>query len=191
MVFRLHLATSALFLPSIIAVLTPRSQRTLLRAFLAYAIAWWVERARPEINIKLFYEKTTAFPAPPKLAKRDTEGWFAPEGVPAGCANPWLNILDTALVHPNEHLPKIIRSLAYFAERYGHRPRGYFANSGLDGAEELDGTVFVRIAGLTLDRVQWAGEGPPFRHWDRHGFFEGAAPSTHEFDFTKMNETTL
>lgn len=29
----------------------------------------------------------------------------------------------------------------------------------LEGIERLDGTLFVRVAGLTFDRLGWVGEG--------------------------------
>jgi hypothetical protein len=36
--------------------------------------------------------------------------------------------------------------------------------------ERLDGTLFVRVAGLTLDRLGWVGEGEKAGSWDWDGF---------------------
>jgi hypothetical protein len=66
-----------------------------------------------------------------------------------------------------------VRSLAAFATRWGGRPAGYFAGGGedgLEGREVLDGTLFVRVASLTLDRLGWAHEsGKELGSWDFDG----------------------
>jgi hypothetical protein len=77
-----------------------------------------------------------------------------------------------AVAHPDEHLAKAVRSLSTFAARWGGRPTGYYAGGGeggLEGREVLDGTLFVRAAGLTLDRLGWAHEwGKNLGSWDFH-----------------------
>lgn len=105
-----------------------------------------------------------------------------------GTPNPWLPLVQTTLVHPNEHLCKTQRALWHFAEWYGGAGRGAFAalahvasddagaaggaeGGGLDGAEVLDGTLFVRAAGLSADRLGWMREGEAQRGWDADGFF--------------------
>ena len=49
-------------------------------------------------------------------------------------------------------------------------PAGYCAGGGgvgLEGQEVLDGTLFVRAAALTLDRLGWAHEsGKSLGNWD-------------------------
>lgn len=78
-----------------------------------------------------------------------------------------------AVAHPEEHLPKAVRSLAVFAARWGSRPLGYFAGGeeGLEGREVLDGTLFVRAASLALDRLGWAHEsGKELGEWDFEGY---------------------
>ena len=45
------------------------------------------------------------------------------------------------------------------------------AEGGLDGAEYLDGTLFVRAAGITANRLGWMREGQEQRGWDFNGFF--------------------
>jgi hypothetical protein len=52
-------------------------------------------------------------------------------------------------VHPDDHMLKIQRTFAHFSSLYGARPKGYFKGTELEGAEELDGSLFLRAAGLT------------------------------------------
>jgi hypothetical protein len=57
---------------------------------------------------------------------------------------------------------------------YGTRPAGLadFKDSGLPGAESLDGTLFIRAAGLTIDRLSRGAKDDSAPFWDREGFFE-------------------
>lgn len=43
------------------------------------------------------------------------------------------------------------------------------ACAAIDGLELLDGTLFLRAAGLTAEQIVDKGEAPFF--WDLHGFF--------------------
>jgi len=70
-----------------------------------------------------------------------------------------------------------------FAVRWGTRAPGYFPAPAaavadgekvapapaLEGIERLDGTLFVRVAGLTFDRVGWVDEGEKAGAWDLDG----------------------
>lgn len=110
--------------------------------------------------------------------------------------NTWLPILQSTLLHPNEHLPKLQRALAHYALRYGSGyGSGYATRAGrrqgtkldgtelelpleleleLEGVEEvLDGTLFARIAGLTMRRLGWMREGERRGAWDFGGRWEG------------------
>lgn len=95
--------------------------------------------------------------------------------------NPWLPIVQTTLVHPNEHLCKLQRALWHFADVYGGRAKGRWVEQdkdngesaqGLEGLKELDGTLFIRAAGLTADRLGWMREGEEKKDWDRLGFYK-------------------
>jgi hypothetical protein len=44
---------------------------------------------------------------------------------------------------------KTQRTLAHFSSIYGTRPKGYFMGTELEGAEMLDGSLFLRAAILT------------------------------------------
>jgi len=175
-----HLVTSAIFLLVLIIPsdnspypLVPLASRlTLLKAYLATSAAWYIARGNTAFPIKEFYSATSdrltappAVPAPPSAP-------IKPLSAPGG---PWGRIIANAVAHPNEHLPKVVRSLATFAVRWGNRPAGYYAGAGggeggLEGREVLDGTLFVRAVGLTLDRLGWAHEsGKGLSTWDRDG----------------------
>ncbi|KAJ3536541.1 hypothetical protein NMY22_g5994 [Coprinellus aureogranulatus] len=88
--------------------------------------------------------------------------------------------MQSTVAHPDEHTPKIQRALAHFAEVYGaETEKGRFKNMALEGAEEIDGTLFLRVAGLTMGRNKWVREGEevpegpdflPIGVWDFKGF---------------------
>ena len=84
--------------------------------------------------------------------------------------NPWLPLIQTTLAHPDEHLVKAQRAVAHYSVIYGDRKAGTFTGTELPGAELLDGTLFVRVAGLTSRRLGWLREGDKRGEWDRIGF---------------------
>jgi len=182
--FVAHLLTSAIFLLTVVLPYeyspypaVPLSSRvTLLKAYLATSAGWYISRGNAALPIKDFYSATsnrlTAPPAAPVPPSAPRKPLTAPGG-------PWERIIINTVAHPDEHLAKAVRSLATFATRWGGRPSGYYAGggeNGLEGREELDGTMFVRIASLTLDRLGWAHEsGKSLNHWDSDGFPERAS----------------
>ena len=85
--------------------------------------------------------------------------------------NPFLPIIQSAILHPNDHLPKIQRSFAHFSALYGNGPAGHFKGTDLVGTELLDGSQFVRMAVLTMDYVGWVREGQSAKLWHLGGFF--------------------
>ncbi|KAG1857737.1 hypothetical protein DFJ58DRAFT_715931 [Suillus subalutaceus] len=142
----MHLVNSSLFLPSLVAYLSPRAQVLLLRAYLSSVIAWFVVIGRPSLNFKSFFESTSTVPNPPNSP-----------AVPPNAQT------------PNPFLPLIQRAFAHFSTIYGARPKGYFAGTELDGAEELDGSLFVRAAVLTADYMGWVREGEEASMWSLKG----------------------
>lgn len=155
--------------------MSPASVSILLRTYFANCLAWYVARGRPDLPIKEFFACVTATPtepgdtAKPPPAKRT----LTPE---SHSPNPWLPIVQSTLEHPDDHLSKLERALVHYAELYGDRPAGHFSRlagkEGLEGAEFLDGTLFVRVAGLTMSRLGWMREGQEAGDWDRRGFFD-------------------
>lgn len=152
----MHLVTSSLFLPSFAAYLTPPSQVLLLRSYMAVSLAWWVARGRPRFDIPKFFEAPAIQDSEPMIS---TPTWNLPS-VP----NPWFAIIQQAAVHPDDHLCKIQRAFVHYATLYGARPRGQpdFSQTELEGAEKLDGTLFLRAAQLTAKHFEYEGKGEKY-----------------------------
>ncbi|KAG1764884.1 hypothetical protein EV702DRAFT_1204809 [Suillus placidus] len=195
--FLMHLVTSTLFLPSLVTSLyqNPHAQALLLRSYFAVSLARYLARGRPTLDIAKFYSDTSGLlpssgldviPGPqPSPFEHTLPDEKSPE---ARTPNLWLSIVQTTLVHPNEHLCKMQRALAHFASLYGLRGQGWFTtrkqanvatdNSKLEdvernlGLRELDGTLFLRVAMLTAHRLGWMREGEREEGWDYEGFYE-------------------
>ena len=188
----MHLVTSSTFLPSLAAYLTPSSQSIFLTAFFRVSLAWWVARGRPGFDIPGFFSAKTSHPTLPGPYPTPSESTlpntsfnqaslfggqaaqifggssfeYTPETL---TPNPWLPIIQSTLVHPDDHLCKIQRALAHFAQTYGRRTAGQrdFAGTELPGAERLDGTLFIRVAGLTAEKLGRVREGEKYVFWSR------------------------
>ena len=157
----MHVLTSSLFLPPFIAYLSPRASAILLRKHLATGLAWWVARGRPALDIRAFYAHNPA-PAPSPAAPLPQPSLVPRETPP----NEWLGLVQGALLHTDDHFVKAQRTLLHFATVYGERAPGTFDGALLEGAEVLDGSLFVRVAQLTA--ASMAGEGA---FWEFTGFF--------------------
>ncbi|KAI6118361.1 hypothetical protein F5141DRAFT_614817 [Pisolithus sp. B1] len=160
--YLMHVVTSSLFLPSLITSLTPGSQVLLLRAYLVVVLTWWVARGRPDLNIKSFMVSTST-----RLTgsvSKGNDSSICPNEHP----NPFLPIIQTSILHPDNHLAKLQRSFAHFSTVYGNRPAGYHKGTELEGAELLDGSLFVRAALLTAN---YMGSKEEPNSWSRGGFF--------------------
>ncbi|OAX38705.1 hypothetical protein K503DRAFT_677249, partial [Rhizopogon vinicolor AM-OR11-026] len=180
--FLMHLVTSSIFLSSLVTSLyqNSRAQALLLRSYFAVSLANYVDRGCPDIDIAKFYSDTSLFlpssgqdvipgpqPSPFKHTLPDSES------AEAQTPNPWLSVIQTTLVHPNEHLCKTQRTLAHFASLYGLRGQGCKLGDAERsiGLGELDGTLFLRVAMLTAHRLGWMREGESEEEWDREGFY--------------------
>ncbi|KAG5634320.1 hypothetical protein H0H81_002425 [Sphagnurus paluster] len=158
--FFAHMVTSSLFLSSFVAHIPPASQEILLRAYFGVSLVWWIGRDRPGFDISGFFAH-----ASPNTVKDTKKSAMA-------SPNPWLALIGEALVAPDEHIPKVLRSLLHYANAYGRRPAGHFAGTELEGAEFLDGTLFVRTAHLTHEKLRRDGDATDFavaRYWNRQG----------------------
>lgn len=145
--FFMHLVTSSLFLPSLLPYLPQDLQVILLRGYFASTLGWWITRGFPRLDIRGFLSATSHLSSEIKVA------------------NPFLDIIQSVITHPNEHMPKIQRAFAHFSSLYGARPKGYFKDTGLEGAEVLDGSLFLWAARLT---EEYMIEGT--RPWSQEGF---------------------
>ncbi|GLB42908.1 putative protein of unknown function (DUF4243) [Lyophyllum shimeji] len=175
--FQMHLVTSSLFLTSIAAKLKPASQEIFLRSYFVSSLVWWIGRGRPAFDIAGFFADDTAFPDPHgPFPTPHAKSLPSPASPKATTPNPWLAIIQQTLVIPDDHLPKLQRALAHYGSLYGARAacQPDFADTELPGAEKLDGTLFIRTAGLTNRRLlpgkdlnlEAAG------FWDRKGFYK-------------------
>ncbi len=191
-----HLVTSSIFLPGFIlddeaspfkpGALPFATRLLLLQTYLSAAAAWRiVGGSHTTLPIADFYAATNAqLFAPARTNAGLGVGARAGAGALRSPGSAWTRIIPSALQGPDEHTPKIARALADFARRWGTRPPGYFSpreksDAGLgqrqrqgrwlplEGIERLDGTLFVRAAGLTLDRLGWVNEGEEAGCWDR------------------------
>ncbi|KAF8994946.1 hypothetical protein BDQ17DRAFT_1311205 [Cyathus striatus] len=170
--FQLHFVTSSLFLSFLVNQLSRSSQEILLRSYLATILVWYIGRGRAPINIANFYEKAPTTPALFGTAPSPHKSSFpSPTSEYAVTPNPWLPILQNTIVHPDDHLAKLQRSLAHFAGIYGLSSPGCFADVELKDADKLDGTLFIRTAILTAARFGWVRDGEAQRDVDRKGFY--------------------
>lgn len=179
----MHFLTSAIFLPTFMArIEKPEYRRILLRAYLATVLVWYIVRGRPRLDIKAFFsDASTLRPTAP--GPHPTPNLESAKGVletDAITPNSWLQIIQSTLAHPDEHTPKAQRALVHFGEVYGDTAeKGKFKDTELEGADFIDGSLFLRTAGLTMTRNKWVREGegiaqgPDFRPtgaWDFDGF---------------------
>ncbi|KAJ7155099.1 hypothetical protein C8R46DRAFT_960243 [Mycena filopes] len=160
--FFMHLLTASLALRVVVdAIRAPVHKAQLLQAYVRTATLYLVLRGRPRIDPALVMSYS-ASAAPPKS--------------PAGHGSPWLAILNNAMLHGEAHVIKSIRTLFYCAQQYGGTPFGAVVGAvdedGKDthkGAAQLDGTLFVRVAGKLTDAVGWVVDGEAERFWDISG----------------------
>jgi hypothetical protein len=162
----MHLVTSSVFLHSLAAYLNPASQVLLLRAYFVASLTGWLSRGRPALKIVEFFDSTNSRPEPPVDAPKSADGTLpSPSSPDAANPNPWLPIIQSTLAHPGEHVCKIQRAFAHFSVIYGGRTGKDFKGTGLEGVERLDGSLFIRAAGLTADAVGWMREGQSQGQW--------------------------
>lgn len=151
-----------------------RSRAALLRGFINQCAHWYVCMGRAPVPIAAFYAATDAFvffsaPTPEirGTAQRNmgtitqTERYSSP-------ASAWARIWPSIIAHPNEHLVKLIRSLGAFSQMYGGRGKGFYASasSAYSDVTAVDGTLFVRAAALTMEKMGWVAEGEPTSVWE-------------------------
>ncbi|EUC54157.1 transmembrane protein, putative [Rhizoctonia solani AG-3 Rhs1AP] len=144
--FLVHLVTSDLFIPSILSLLKPAHKVDLLRAYFPVLLAYFVSRGRPALDVKGFFSSVTVDPKPEHSSVSESS-----EAV----GNPWYTVLTHTIPHRDEHHVKAERALAHSAALYGIRPKGCFSHTELKGAEEIDGTLFVRTGGLLMHTLNW------------------------------------
>lgn len=164
----MHFVTASHFLSPILNLINKDSKRILLRAYFASLLGYWIAQGRTTLDIEGFYVATANIkpPGPVPTPNKET---FAQENL---YPNLWYPIAQSVLLHPGEHVLKLVRAFARYATLYGITPKGHFKDVELKGAALLDGSLFVRASFLSLERNGWMREGGDKAFWDFDGFFD-------------------
>ncbi|KAH7910236.1 hypothetical protein BJ138DRAFT_1009244 [Hygrophoropsis aurantiaca] len=181
--FLMHVLNATLFLPSLLKMIpTDASKVKLLRGLLPVVLMFIMVRGRPRVNPELIMSYT-AMPRPPNGDEATSHPSLPPNyagyGNPQDPAlyNPWHSIMDSVLYAPDAHTLKAIRALYYAARHYGHKSAdqipGLFTEEGnkesLPGIGVIDGSIFVRAAGVVMNTLGWVSHGEPAGNWDGSG----------------------
>ncbi|KAJ8080349.1 hypothetical protein AAF712_005519 [Marasmius tenuissimus] len=104
--FEMHAVTSSLFLPIILPVLSPASQKLLLRTYFATSLSVWTVRGKPLLDICSLF--ATPVPTPvPSVSVTTTARENGHSSRVNPLPSPWLDLLNHGVVHPDDHLVKI------------------------------------------------------------------------------------
>ncbi|CAK5263339.1 unnamed protein product [Mycena citricolor] len=145
--FLMHILTSAICLPSLLEAFPKAIHRVqLLQGYVRVTALLTLMRGRPRMDAELLMSYTD-IPRPIALEKDEQ-------------TNPWLPIIHNGLQHPDAHVIKAIRSLYYAATHYGSTSAGQVVGAvdpaGKEthpGTSRLDGSAFVRAAGITSETM--------------------------------------
>lgn len=170
--FLMHLLTSSLFVPSFLKHLpNMEHQRMLVKTFLQPWGIILMTRGRPRIDASLLMSYTD-MPSPPKMSVPSPQA--SASALASDSTNPWPAITNDVIHAPDAHTLKSLRSLLYGAMQYGTLAKGDVIGAwGPDGKEthvgmgEVDGTVFVRAAGVLMEAMGWVTHGQEEGEWDR------------------------
>lgn len=134
-------------------------------------MTYYVGHGRPSLHVGDFFASTNPTPVPPHAIPPNlhpSEGTLDPRNLNQ---NPWMPIITSTLNHPDEHLIKCQRTLVHYASVYGARPG--FGTKGLEEGEKIDGSLFIRVAGLVGGARAWMREGEEkIPDWNRDYFEE-------------------
>ena len=174
--FLMHILNASLFLPSLLRALPSIESRvTLLRAYIPVVLIYLTVRGRPRINPELMMSFTEVPRPPVKLNAQPDEGCIGDPRVDVN-VNPWPEIIASVVHAPDAHTVKAVRSLYYAAQKYGTTPAGAvigaFRPDGSEtheGIAKVDGTIFVRAAGVVMEALGWVSHGQKEGSWDRSG----------------------
>jgi len=169
--FLMHVLTSSMFIaPLLSALRTPRARARLLTSYLTVFLVLLVSRGAPKLDAGLLMSYT-AMPVPPSgLGKRHAVPDALGDPFDATGVNPWVALLPHALPVRDAHTIKAFRALYVAAQSYGTLPAGSLRGvNALPDGDKLDGSAFVRAAGVLIDFMGWVGpgEGQKEGGWDR------------------------
>ncbi|KAF8873946.1 hypothetical protein BD779DRAFT_1664309 [Infundibulicybe gibba] len=144
-----------------------------LGAFLSNALLIIEVCGRPRINIEVTQTYTDT-PAPPGATVNGAGDVLTTE---SDAGHPWAQVIAEAIHAPDSHTVKVIRTLFYAAQRFGHTQPGKFPgafrpDNGEEthvGIGELDGTLFIRTAGMVMQTMGWVCSGQKAGSFDKKG----------------------
>ncbi|KIK64836.1 hypothetical protein GYMLUDRAFT_240783 [Collybiopsis luxurians FD-317 M1] len=179
--FLMHLVTSSIFLRSYIRVLENSTHKaTIVKAFLPAMLLYTIARGRPVIDPKLIMSATDKS-RPPYVSGPPYNAKGTGLGSPLNDEdyNPWSALIEASLYASDSHVLKTMRTLVLAAREFGDTPagsvvgaftKGYASTETIPGASKLDGSIFVRAAGMLMDYMGWTTCGQVERDdWDRSG----------------------
>ena len=173
--FLMHLVTSSLFLKPFCSVLEkPAYKIALLNAYIPVLVLITLTRGRPRINPELLMSYTDV-PRPPVSAAKEPNSASLGDTQSDSDYNPWPVMIEAVQYHPDSHVPKALRTLIFASQKYGDKAPGkaigaFYRDSGSEthnGTGKMDGTIFVRAAGLVMDTLGWVSYGQKEGDWDR------------------------
>ncbi|GJE96190.1 questin oxidase family protein [Phanerochaete sordida] len=176
--FLMHMVTSSLFVPSLLQALPSMASKvTLVRAMLPVVLMYVTVRGRPRIDPALLmsYSATPRPPTRQGLAACTRADGALGDPAQDAYVNPWPEIVAGVLHAPDAHTVKTIRTLYFAAQRYGTTPPGgaigaFRRSDGKEthkGTAQMDGTIFVRAAGVVMNALGWVSHGQKEGKWDR------------------------
>ncbi|KZS86730.1 hypothetical protein SISNIDRAFT_541482 [Sistotremastrum niveocremeum HHB9708] len=191
--YTMHFVTAAIFLPTFVDLEKRRRYVVdYLRMWLYLVGIWFIDRGRPRIDVSVVMEYS-ASPQPPPLPHSSSNGACNGTSYNTDIGNEediWAAMARDVVHAPDAHTPKTVRTLLYAHRKYGGRKAGEvpgiwknsLANSNLDeagggekgelwmeGLDKLDGSLFVRCAGVLMDCMGWVTRGERAGVWDRSG----------------------
>lgn len=172
--FLMHMLNASLFVPSLLAAIpSAESKATLLRAFVPVLLIYLTIRGRPRIDAGLVMSYTDA-PRPPNERAPEADASAIGSSQDAADFNPWPGIISSVLYAPDAHTLKAIRVLYYAAQRYGRHAPGSVIGAfdtkvreTHEGIAKVDGSIFVRAAGVVMETLGWVTHGQKEGSWDR------------------------
>ncbi|PPQ69877.1 hypothetical protein CVT24_003212 [Panaeolus cyanescens] len=184
--FLMHIVTSSIFLKHFAAVLKkPEHQAALIRTFIANLLIIMLSRGRPRIDAGLAMAPN-AVPRPPVPSNERPAKTAIGDPNNDADYNPWPALIEGVQYHSDPHVVKAMRTLLFAAQEYGATPAGGIPGafrsptgeslneaSKIHGEEthvgigKVDGTLFVRSAGVLMDTLGWLNFGQEEGEWDR------------------------
>lgn len=175
--FLMHALTSALFLPALTKNLVKPEYHVALYHHWLVAVSLVIKvQNTPTLKPDLLMNHSD-HPLPPNyenVVPTPDKNAIVPNGPAREGINPWPLLIQSAIHAPDPHTPKALRTLLYGAIYYGTKGSGAFPGA-LDaegkevvpGIKHLDGSIFVRTAGVMLDTLGWVDWGQPKGDWAR------------------------